>query len=93
MKSTKAVKKKIVTNSIKYEFSHQEISYCRNSLLTWYNINRRHLPWRGDIVNSITPPPVSPYGIWVSEVMLQQTKVETVCNYWLKWMTEFPTIG
>jgi A/G-specific adenine glycosylase len=35
---------------------------------------------------------VTPYGIWVSEVMLQQTRVETVINYWLRWMKAFPTV-
>jgi len=40
------------------------------------------------------PPPggVSAYGVWVSEVMLQQTRVETVIEYWLRWMERFPTL-
>lgn len=36
--------------------------------------------------------PVSAYGVWVSEVMLQQTRVEAVIPYWCKWMTTFPTV-
>lgn len=36
--------------------------------------------------------PITPYGIWVSEVMLQQTRVEAVIDYWMKWMNLFPTI-
>ena len=36
--------------------------------------------------------PVSAYGIWVSEVMLQQTRVETVIPFWIKWMNSFPTV-
>ena len=36
--------------------------------------------------------PITAYHIWVSEVMLQQTKVETVIKYYLKWMDHFPTI-
>ena len=36
--------------------------------------------------------PVSAYGVWVSEVMLQQTRVETVIPFWIKWMTSFPTV-
>jgi adenine-specific DNA glycosylase len=39
----------------------------------------------------VTPNPVSAYGTWVSEVMLQQTRVDTVIDYWLKWMAKFPT--
>lgn len=35
---------------------------------------------------------VSPYGVWVSEIMLQQTRVPTVVNYWIKWMINYPTI-
>ena len=35
---------------------------------------------------------VSGYGVWVSEIMLQQTRVEAVIPYWIKWMTKFPTI-
>lgn len=46
------------------------------------------MPWRGDD----TPFPLSPYGVWISEVMLQQTRVETVVSYWNKWMQRFPTL-
>lgn len=35
----------------------------------------------------------SPYGTWISEIMLQQTRVETVVGYWQRWMTKFPTVG
>lgn len=36
--------------------------------------------------------PISAYGIWVSEIMLQQTRVEAVIPYWIRWMTTFPTV-
>lgn len=52
-------------------------------LLNWYRQNSRTLPWRGD---------PDPYAIWVSEIMLQQTRVETVIPYFDKWMKLFPTI-
>ena len=39
----------------------------------------------------VTPPPSS-YGTWVSEIMLQQTRVETVIPYWYRWMEKFPTL-
>ena len=52
-------------------------------MLDWYSENARELPWRNH--------PDS-YAIWVSEIMLQQTQVETVIPYFLKWMRRFPTI-
>lgn len=52
-------------------------------LLNWYAKNKRTLPWRGH--------PDS-YAVWVSEIMLQQTRVETVIPYFEKWMRLFPTI-
>lgn len=54
-----------------------------NPLLTWYNSHARSLPWRGT---------TDPYAIWVSEIMLQQTRVETVVPYYERWMERFPTI-
>eukprot|EP00900_Chrysochromulina_parva_P014759 jgi/Chrpa1/23284/Chrysochromulina_OHIO_Genome00026531-RA len=36
--------------------------------------------------------PVEPYGVWVSEIMLQQTRVEAVIPYWCAWMEAFPTV-
>lgn len=53
-------------------------------LLNWYNKNKRMLPWRGV---------EDPYAVWVSEIMLQQTRVETVLPYYKKWMKRFPTVG
>ena len=52
-------------------------------MLDWYAKHARPLPWRG-IKN--------PYAIWVSEIMLQQTRVETVIPYYTKWMERFPSI-
>lgn len=53
-------------------------------LLDWYGENARALPWR-EIRD--------PYAIWVSEIMLQQTRVETVIPYFQRWLAEFPTPG
>jgi A/G-specific adenine glycosylase len=53
-------------------------------LLDWYYHNRRDLPWRVNL---------DPYSVWVSEVMLQQTRVETVIPYYEQWMTRFPTLS
>lgn len=52
-------------------------------ILNWYQLNARVLPWRCII---------SPYRTWVSEVMLQQTQVETVIPYFERWMEKFPNI-
>ncbi|MFO7625571.1 MAG: A/G-specific adenine glycosylase [Anaerolineales bacterium] len=52
-------------------------------LLNWYADHARTLPWRGH---------ADPYAIWVSEIMLQQTRVETVIPYFKKWMELFPDI-
>ncbi len=52
-------------------------------LLAWYAVNARTLPWRGH---------PDPYAVWVSEIMLQQTQVETVSPYFERWMVRFPTL-
>ncbi len=54
-----------------------------NLLLEWYKENARNLPWRRT---------TDPYQIWVSEIMLQQTRVETVIPYYQRWMDRFPTL-
>ncbi len=53
-------------------------------LLAWYAQNARQLPWRGH---------PDPYAVWVSEIMLQQTRVETVTPYFQRWMARFPTVA
>lgn len=54
------------------------------ALLAWYSAEKRDLPWRQTR---------DPYAIWVSEVMLQQTQVETVVPYYTGWMQRFPTVS
>jgi len=56
-------------------------------LLNWYHQNKRMLPWRLS-----GRSPLSPYAVWVSEIMLQQTRVETVIPYYEKWLRLFPTV-
>ncbi len=53
----------------------------RSALLDWYDRHRRDLPWRRTR---------DPYAIWVSEVMLQQTRVETVIPYYERFLARFP---
>jgi endonuclease III len=55
----------------------------RRLLLAWYRRNSRPLPWRGTR---------DPYRIWVSEAMLQQTRVATVRSYYNSFLTRFPTL-
>ncbi len=54
-----------------------------SSLLSWYDRHARVLPWRGIH---------DPYRTWVSEAMLQQTRVETVLNYYDRFLAAFPTL-
>ena len=53
------------------------------ALLNWYSENARQMPWRDS---------PTPYGVWISEMMLQQTRVSTVIPYFNAWMERFPTI-
>ncbi len=53
------------------------------ALLEWFALHQRNLPWRRSR---------DPYRIWVSEVMLQQTRVETVIPYYERWFAHFPTL-
>jgi A/G-specific adenine glycosylase len=61
---------------------------ARERLLAWYDAHRRELPWRAGAHE--TP---DPYRVWLSEVMLQQTRVETVRPYFERWVQRFPTLG
>lgn len=53
-------------------------------LLGWFKKNRRDLPWRKS---------KTPYKVWVSEIMLQQTRVDTVVDYYKKYLKKFPSIS
>lgn len=53
-------------------------------LIEWYNINKRDLPWREN---------KDPYRIWVSEIMLQQTRVDTVVDYFNRFTARLPNIA
>lgn len=62
---------------------HIDISRFQNDLINWYQSNKRDLPWRAE---------QNPYKIWVSEIMLQQTKVDTVIPYFQRFIEKFPTV-
>lgn len=56
-------------------------------LLDWYDRNRRDLPWRAK-----SSERADPYRVWLSEIMLQQTRVETVARYFDGFLKRFPTV-
>lgn len=58
-------------------------SEFKNNLVKWFEKNQRQMPWRET---------KNPYYIWLSEVMLQQTQVKTVIDYYHKFVNRFPTI-
>ena len=58
-------------------------SYFSKNLTEWYKKNKRELPWRQTS---------DPYKIWVSEIMLQQTRVDTVIPYYERFIKAFPTV-
>ena len=69
---------------IEARVSRAKISRVREKLLAWYDVHRRDLPWRRSR---------DPYAIWISETMLQQTRVETVIPYYERFLESFPDVG
>ena len=64
-------------------WEEDKILSFRQKLLAWYDKNKRDLPWRRS---------KNPYHIWVSEIMLQQTRVDTVIPYYERFLDWFPTV-
>ena len=64
-------------------WEEEKILSFRQKLLVWYDENKRDLPWRRS---------KNPYHIWVSEIMLQQTRVDTVIPYYERFLEWFPTV-
>lgn len=64
-------------------WEEEKILSFRQKLLAWYDENKRDLPWRRS---------KNPYHIWVSEIMLQQTRVDTVIPYYERFLKNFPTV-
>ena len=61
----------------------KQMSDFSRRLLVWYSNNRRILPWRED---------PSPYHVWLSEIMLQQTRVEAVIRYYERFLKTLPSV-
>lgn len=64
------------------KITHDKQRFCAQ-LLAWYDEHKRILPWREH---------ATPYAVWVSEIMLQQTRVEAVKPYFHRFMKELPTL-
>lgn len=62
----------------------ERLSSMERPLLAWYSSRARSLPWRDD---------PKPYRVWISEIMLQQTRVEAVKPYFERFMEAFPTVS
>lgn len=65
------------------DWSKNQIKEFQQDLLSWYDDNKKPLPWRKT---------TEPYKIWISEIMSQQTQVETVMPYYERFMKKYPTI-
>src|SRR3569833_441713 len=63
--------------------SPETVTRMRGEILTWYRASKRNLPWRQSR---------DPYAIWVSEIMLQQTRVAVVIERYTAFLRHFPTI-
>ncbi|MFC3885358.1 A/G-specific adenine glycosylase [Bacillus songklensis] len=63
--------------------NHFNINQFQHDLISWFEKEQRTLPWRAD---------QDPYKVWVSEVMLQQTRVDTVIPYFNNFIQQFPSI-
>ena len=71
---------KQIVETILKDFSVKDF---QKDLIQWYLEEKRDLPWRKD---------KDPYKVWVSEVMLQQTRVDTVIPYFNRFMEKYPTL-
>ena len=65
-------------------WKEEKIASFRKKLLVWYDAHKRDLPWRRT---------QDPYKIWISEIMLQQTRVDTVIPYYERFLDWFPTVA
>ncbi|XP_056234938.1 adenine DNA glycosylase [Seriola aureovittata] len=91
-----AVKEEETTNAALPSAYHTfpdpaDVLQLRSQLLNWYDKEKRELPWR---TLAMTEPDLNirTYAVWVSEIMLQQTQVATVKDYYNKWMKRWPTV-
>ena len=67
--------------------SQPDVSHLATRLVEWHGAHQRPLPWRNAPAGQRDA-----YQVWISEVMLQQTRVETVVDYYQRWLARFPTV-
>lgn len=72
-----------LNSSIPVVLFEPRLMEVRDAVVEWYRTNKRQLPWREN---------VNAYRVWVSEIMLQQTRVEAVKPYYERFLNEFPTV-
>lgn len=77
------VKTVISSENLQEILRKDKLLLLKNSLLKWYDTNRRILPWREE---------PTPYHVWLSEIMLQQTRVEAVKPYYKRFLEKLPDI-
>ncbi|NXS14758.1 MUTYH glycosylase, partial [Neodrepanis coruscans] len=76
----------------RHQFSDPaEVEALRGNLLAWYDRCKRDLPWR-TLAATEADADRRGYAVWVSEIMLQQTQVATVIDYYNRWMQKWPTL-
>ncbi len=73
----------VIRKDVPVIFGEDILGRVADLLVPWYRKNRRDLPWRNE---------PKPYRVWVSEIMLQQTRVEAVKPYYARFMNELPGI-
>jgi A/G-specific adenine glycosylase len=72
-----------VKTRIKQKWGSEKIRTFRTALLAWYRRHKRALPWRSD---------ATPYRVWIAEIMLQQTRVQTAVPYYDRFLSRFPNV-
>eukprot|EP00111_Clytia_hemisphaerica_P002430 TCONS_00006955-protein len=74
-----------------HRFDSKEINFFRKNILKQYDTSQRSLPWR-TIAKECQDENKRAYSVWVSEIMLQQTQVATVIDYYNRWIKKWPTV-
>ena len=62
----------------------ERLNTCLPLVVAWYDRVRRPLPWRQE---------PTPYHVWLSEIMLQQTRIEAVIPYYHRFLAQYPTVA
>uniref|UniRef100_A0A8C6NX85 Adenine DNA glycosylase n=1 Tax=Nothobranchius furzeri TaxID=105023 RepID=A0A8C6NX85_NOTFU len=95
-RSKQAVKEEDTTPPVPQSSFHTfsdpaDVVQLRSQLLSWYDKEKRELPWR-TLALAESDINIRTYAVWVSEIMLQQTQVATVKEYYKRWLKKWPTV-